>query len=448
MNHERLALFTDLYELKMLEAYLREGMAGEAIFTVFIRRLPPSRNFFLACGLETVLDFLENVRFEEADLDYLASLGSFSRPLLESLRAFRFGGEVRAVPEGTPVFANEPILEIRAPIAQAQIVETFVTNQLHLQTLLASKAARVVLAAQGRPVVDFGARRMHGVDAAVKAARAFYIAGVASTSNVLAGQRYGLPVSGTMAHSYIQAHDDEREAFRAFARTYPDTTLLVDTYDTLEGVRHVIALSRELGDDFRVAAIRLDSGDLGDLARHSRKLLDAAGLERVQIVASGGLDEYSVAKLVEETPIDAFGVGTSMGVSADKPDLDIVYKLAEYAGRGRLKLAADKPVLPGAKQVFRIEENGQAVRDVIARAGENLPGRPLLECVMRNGKRVVSARRTLQQARDYARAEIERLPAPLRAIEPAQQPYSVEVSAALAQHQRALQLEIGERSKV
>ncbi len=448
MNHERLALFTDLYELKMLEAYLREGMAGEAIFTVFIRRLPPSRNFLLACGLETVLDFLENVRFEEGDLDYLASLGSFSRPLLESLRAFRFGGEVRAVPEGTPVFANEPILEIRAPIAQAQIVETFVTNQLHLQTLLASKAARVVLAAQGRPVVDFGARRMHGVDAAVKAARAFYIAGVASTSNVLAGQRYGLPVSGTMAHSYIQAHDDEREAFRAFARTYPDTTLLVDTYDTLEGVRHVIALSRELGDDFRVAAIRLDSGDLGDLARHSRKLLDAAGLERVQIVASGGLDEYSVAKLVEEAPIDAFGVGTSMGVSADKPDLDIVYKLAEYAGRGRLKLAADKPVLPGAKQVFRIEENGQAVRDVIARAGENLPGRPLLECVMRNGKRVVSARRTLQQARDYARAEIERLPAPLRAIEPVQQPYSVEVSAALAQHQRALQLEIGERSKV
>lgn len=448
MNHERLALFTDLYELKMLEAYLREGMAGEALFTVFIRRLPPSRNFFLACGLETVLDFLENVRFEEADLDYLASLGSFSHPLLESLRGFRFAGEVRAVPEGTPVFANEPILEIRAPIAQAQIVETFVTNQLHLQTLLASKAARVVLAAQGRPVVDFGARRMHGIDAAVKAARAFYIAGVVSTSNVLAGQRYGLPVAGTMAHSYIQAHDDEREAFRAFARTYPDTTLLVDTYDTLEGVRHVIALSRELGDDFEVTAIRLDSGDLGDLARHSRKLLDAAGLERVQIVASGGLDEYSVAKLVEEAPIDAFGVGTSMGVSADKPDLDIVYKLAEYAGRGRLKLAADKPVLPGAKQVFRIEENGQAVRDVIARAGEHLPGRPLLECVMRNGKRVDSARRTLQQARDYARAEIGRLPAPLRAIEAVQRPYSVEVSAALAQYQRALQLEIGERSKV
>ncbi len=447
MSQERLALFTDLYELKMLEAYLREGMAGEAIFTLFVRRLPPGRNFLLACGLDTVLEYLEQLRFDESELAYLASLEQFSQSLLESLRGFRFEGEVRGVPEGTPVFANEPILEIRAPIAQAQIVETFVTNQIHLQTLLASKAIRVVLAAQGRPVVDFGARRMHGVDAAVKAARAFYIAGVVSTSNVLAGQRYGLPVAGTMAHSYIQAHDDEREAFRAFAETYPDTTLLVDTYDSLEGVRHVIALARELGDAFKVAAIRLDSGDLGELARQSRKLLDAAGLERVQIFASGGLDEHAVARLVDDAPIDAFGVGTSMGVSADKPDLDIVYKLAEYAGRGRLKLAADKPVLPGAKQVFRLEQNGAAVRDIIARAGEQSAGRPLLECVMRDGRRLANAHRTLQQMRDHARAEIEHLPAPLRALEPPHHPYSVEVSSALAQYQRELQLEIGQRPR-
>lgn len=437
------ALFTDLYELKMLEAYMREGMTGEAIFTVFIRRLPPSRNFFLACGLETVLDYLENVRFDEADLEYLRSLGYFSKPLLDSLRDFRFAGEVRAVPEGTPVFANEPILEIRAPIAQAQIVETYVTNQIHLQTLLATKASRVVLAAQGRPVVDFGARRMHGVDAALKAARAFYIAGVVSTSNVLAGQQYGLPVAGTMAHSYVQAHDNELGAFRAFARIYPDTTLLVDTYDTLDGVRHVIELARELGAAFNVAAVRLDSGDLADLARRSRKLLDAAGLERVKIFASGGLDEYSVAKLVEDAPIDAFGVGTSMGVSADKPDLDIVYKLAEYAGRGRLKLAADKPVLPGAKQVFRFEEDGLAVRDVITRAGEQLGGRPLLECVMRDGKRLDTSRRTLRESREYARAQIERLPPALRAVEPASRPYPVEVSPALTGYQRELQLELG-----
>ena len=447
MSHDRAALFTDLYELKMLEAYLREGMTEEAVFTVFVRRLPPSRSFFLACGLATVLDYLENLKFEDAELEYLASLGHFSRSLLDSLRAFRFQGEVRAVAEGTPVFANEPILEIRAPIAQAQIVETFVTNQIHLQTLLASKAIRVVLAAQGRSVVDFGARRMHGIDAAMKAARAFYIAGVESTSNVAAGQRYGLPVAGTMAHSYVQAHDDEREAFRAFAETYPDTTLLVDTYDTLEGVRHVIALARELGDAFKVAAVRLDSGDLGELARQSRKLLDAAGLEHIKIFASGGLDEHAVAKLVAEAPIDAFGVGTSMGVSADKPDLDIVYKLAEYGGRGRLKLAADKPVLPGAKQVFRFEESAVAVRDVIARADERSAGRPLLECVMRDGRQLASARRTLQQARDHARAEIERLPAQLRALEPVQHPYPVEVSSALSQYQRELQLDIGQRSR-
>lgn len=447
MSHDRAALFTDLYELKMLEAYLREGMTEEAVFTVFVRRLPPSRNFLLACGLEIVLDYLENLRFDDAEIEYLASLGHFSRPLLDSLRTFRFRGEVRAVAEGTPVFANEPILEIRAPIAQAQIVETFVTNQIHLQTLLASKAIRVVLAGRGRPIVDFGARRMHGIDAAMKAARAFYVAGVESTSNVAAGQRYGLPVAGTMAHSYVQAHDDERAAFRAFADTYPDTTLLVDTYDTLEGVRHVIALARELGESFKVAAVRLDSGDLGELARQSRKLLDAAGLERVKIFASGGLDEHVVAKLVDEAPIDAFGVGTSMGVSADKPDLDIVYKLAEYAGRGRLKLAADKPVLPGAKQVFRFEEGGVAVRDVIARADERSAGRPLLECVMREGRRLDSARRTLQQARDHARVETERLPAPLRALEPVPHPYPVEVSSALSQYQRELQLDIDHRSR-
>jgi nicotinate phosphoribosyltransferase len=438
MDCKHPALFTDLYELKMLESYLREGMAGEAIFTVFIRRLPPQRNFFVACGLDTVLEYLENVRVTEADLAYLDSLGYFSQALLDSLRGFRFTGEVRAVPEGTPLFANEPILEIRAPIAQAQLVETYVTNQIHLQTLLASKASRVVLAAQGRPVVDFGARRMHGIDAALKAARAFYIAGVVGTSNVLAGQQYGLPVAGTMAHSYVQAHDDELEAFRAFARAYPDTTLLVDTYDTLTGVRRVIELARELGDAFKVAAIRLDSGDLVELARASRKLLDEAGLRHVKIFASGGLDEYSVAKLVREAPIDAFGVGTSMGVSADKPDLDIVYKLAEYDGRGRLKLAADKPVLPGAKQLYRIDENGVAVRDVIARAGERLDGRPVLESVMRDGKRIEATRRTLEQMRDYPRAEIERLPAALRTLEPPQQPYPVEVSAALEQYQREL----------
>jgi len=443
MSTDGLALFTDLYELRMLDAYLQEGMEENAVFSLFVRRLPPERNYLLACGLATVLEYLETLRFTDEDIAYLDSLGEFSPRMLDWLRGMRFTGDVRAVPEGTPVFANEPILEICAPIGQAQIVETFVMNQVHLQTLLASKAARVVTAAQGRPVVDFGARRMHGIDAALKAARAFHIAGVASTSNVLAGKTFGLKVAGTMAHSYVQAHETEAQAFREFARRFPRTTILVDTYDTLEGVRHVIQLASELGPEFRVAAIRLDSGDLAQLARDARRLLDEAGLAEVQIIVSGGLDEYVVAELVSQAPIDAFGVGTAMGVSADVPSLDIVYKLVEYAGTGRLKLSAGKPVLPGHKQVFRIEERGEAVYDVIARADDRVErGRPLLEPVMQSGKILPGAHRSLDEIRDHARAELARLPAAVRGLEPATPPYRVEVSPALAQAQHELRARI------
>ncbi|MCF8139102.1 MAG: nicotinate phosphoribosyltransferase, partial [Desulfotignum sp.] len=255
------ALFTDLYELTMLQAYFHENMNQEAVFSLFVRRLPPERNFLMACGLDTVLAYLENLTFTRDSLDYLRSLGQFSDSFLEWLGHFRFTGSVRAVPEGTPVFANEPILEITAPLPQAQIIETFVMNQIHLQTLLASKAWRVVTAAQGRTVVDFGARRMHGMDAALKAARAFHIAGVAATSNVLAGKLYDLPVTGTMAHSYIQSHDNEEKAFKAFLSSFPETVLLVDTYDTLAGIHKVISLADTLGTDFKVKGVRLDSGD-------------------------------------------------------------------------------------------------------------------------------------------------------------------------------------------
>ena len=309
------ALLTDLYELTMLQAYVAEGMHDVGVFSLFVRRLPDRRNYLLACGLDDVLDYLEALRFDRPAIDYLESLGRFTPAFLRYLEHFRFTGDVYAVAEGTPVFANEPILEIAAPIAESQLVETFVMNQVHLQTVLASKAARVVEAAQGRPVVDFGMRRMHGIDAALKAARAFHIAGVDSTSNVAAGQAYGLRVSGTLAHSYIQAHDDEREAFRAFTRLYPDTVLLVDTYDTLEGVRAVVDLARERGDSFRVAAVRLDSGDLGALAVDTRRLLDEAGLGSVRIFASGSLNEDEIARLLAGgAPIDAFGVGTDMAV--------------------------------------------------------------------------------------------------------------------------------------
>lgn len=293
-----LALFTDLYELTMAQAYFDEEMTDDAVFSLFVRRLPPQRNFLLACGLDTVLDYLENLHFDADDLDYLASLGEFSDRFLEYLRDFRFSGSVYAVPEGTPVFANEPILEVVAPILEAQIIETFIMNQIHVQTVLSSKAQRVVMAAEGRSVVDFGSRRVHGIDAALKAARAFYIGGVAATSNVLAGKIYRIPVAGTMAHSYIQAHDDEREAFRRFAQHYPGTVLLVDTYDTLEGVRQIIELANTQGEAFKISAVRLDSGDLLALSIEVRELLDQAGLGTVEIVASGGLNEDDISQLV------------------------------------------------------------------------------------------------------------------------------------------------------
>jgi nicotinate phosphoribosyltransferase len=418
-------------------------MTQTATFSLFVRRLPKRRNYLLACGLEDVLGYLECLRFTRDGLDYLASLDRFSENFLRWLEAFRFTGDVDAVPEGTPVFENEPILEIAAPIAQAQLAETFVMNQVHLQTVLASKAARVVTAAAGRRVVDFGPRRMHGIDAALKAARAFHIAGVAATSNTLAGQIYGVPVAGTMAHSFVQAADNEMVAFRAFTALYPDTILLVDTYDTLQGVRHVIALARELGDAFEVRAVRLDSGDLAALAFEARAMLDEAGLQRVEIFASGSLDEDAIAALVAQgAPITGFGVGTSMGVSQDAPGLDIAYKLCAYGGHGRLKLSTGKPVLPGRKQVFRIEQAGRAVRDVIGRAEESLPGRPLLRPVMRGGRRLPEGTVDLQAARQLAQDETARLPEAIRAIPPAEQRYPVKVSAALRAYQEEVAREV------
>jgi nicotinate phosphoribosyltransferase len=360
----------------------------------------------------------------------------FQPAFLEWLEGFRFRGEVYAVPEGTPIFANEPILEIVAPLAEAQLAETFVMNQVLVQTLIASKAARIQAAAGDRLVVDFGLRRTHGADAGLKAARAAYIAGLAGTSNVLAGQMYGIPLYGTMAHSYVQAHDSEAAAFRAFARLYPGTTLLVDTYDTLRGVERVVALARELGDAFNVRAIRLDSGDLFDLSVRARRLLDEGGAGSIRIFASGGLDERAIASLVARgAPIDGFGVGTDLAVSADAPSLDLVYKLASYAGTGRVKTSPGKPVLPGRKQIFRVEGAGRAAYDVIARADEPSTGRPLLELVMRDGRRVGGAA-SLDAARTRAGRELACLPEGVRAIDTADPPYRVEISERLEAYHR------------
>jgi nicotinate phosphoribosyltransferase len=441
-------LLTDLYQLTMLQAYVEEQMDDTAVFSLFVRRLPERRNYLLACGLDAVLDYLETLRFDAAALTYLESLGRFSDRFLRTLEQFRFSGDVYAVPEGTPLFAVEPILEVVAPLPQAQLVETAVMNHVHHQTVIASKAARVVEAARGRTVIDFGLRRMHGLEAGLAAARACYIAGVDATSNVAAGQRYGLPVSGTMAHSYVQAHDDEYEAFRAFARLYPDTVILVDTYDTVAGVARVADLAREIGPGFRVSAIRLDSGDLHALAVESRRILDEAGLQRVSIVASSSLNENLVASLVDAgAPIDGFGVGTEMGVSRDVPTVDIVYKLVEYAGRGRLKLSPGKQVLPGRKQVFRIERDGTADHDVLGRQDERVDGRALLEPVMKGGARLPAGRVSPDDARARARMEVARLPAALRALAPAAPPYRVEISQSLAaSHDRLAAAQVAPRS--
>ena len=437
---EGLALFTDLYQLTMLQAYFEERMTERAVFSLFVRRLPPNRNFLIACGLDTVLDYLETLRFTQQDLAYLDSLGVFSDRFLTWLSDFRFTGYLHSMREGTPVFANEPILEVDAPLPEAQLIETYVINQVQLQTMLASKAHRVVTAARGRSVIDFGARRMHGTDAALNAARAFWIAGVNATSNVLAGKRFGIPVAGTMAHSYIQAHGDEAAAFRAFANLYPNTVLLVDTYDTLTGRGEGHRSWRiELGEDFKIRAVRLDSGDLLDLSLRVRAALDQAGLSHIQIIASGSLDEYAIDALISSgAPLDGFGVGTAMGVSADAPYLDIVYKLTSYAGDGRVKLSANKPVLPGRKQVFRRTDGDRDTGDTVARADEDLPGRPLLSPVMRNGKGLTPPV-DLAETRRYAAEQIARLPEALRNLPATDPPYPVKISPKLtAYHQEVV----------
>jgi nicotinate phosphoribosyltransferase len=395
IDNENVALLTDLYELTMLQAYFDSGMNEIAAFDFFVRRLPQQRDYLVACGLEDVLQYLTELHFSDDSINYLRSLRTFSDAFLDHLRGFHFTGDVYAIPEGSIVFPNEPIVEVIAPIHEAQLVETYLMNQIHFQTLAASKAARVVAAAAGKPVIDFGLRRMHGTDAGLKAARAFYIAGVKATSNVLAGKIYGMPVAGTMAHSYVQAHANELEAFSEFVKSFPSTVLLVDTYDTIEGVRHVTELQKRLGSQFRVGGVRLDSGDLAVLSKQARQVLDEAGLQNVEIIVSSSLDEYAIEQLVAcGAPIDAFGVGTKMAVSSDAPYLDTAYKLVEYAGRPRMKHSEAKTNLPGRKQVFR-----QSNQDVIGLFNESIQGEPLLVKVMENGRRMESSIRTLDESR-------------------------------------------------
>ncbi len=426
-------LLTDLYQLTMLKGYHDQGMRETAVFEFFVRKLPPRRNFLIAAGLEQLLDFLEQVAFSDEEIDWLADEGRFPPAFLAELATLRFTAAVDALPEGTLVFPDEPLLRVTAPLPEAQLVESRLINLLQFQTMVASKAVRARLAAPDRILTDFGFRRAHGAEAGLLSARASYLAGFDGTATVLAGQRWGIPLFGTMAHSYIQAHDSELLAFEHFLRSHPQgTTLLLDTYDTEAAARSLLPLLHRLGQDgIELAGVRLDSGDLAQHARQVRVIFDAGGFGQVRIFASGNLDEDSVqALLAAGAPIDGFGIGTRMNTSSDQPYLDCAYKLQEYAGRPRRKHSEGKTTWPGRKQIFRQRDaQGRILGDTLTLADDIASGTPLLQPVMRGGRRL-AASPPLAEIRDFVAEQIGCLPENLRGLETAPA-YPVTVAPAL-----------------
>jgi nicotinate phosphoribosyltransferase len=428
------SLLTDQYELAMTASYLRRGMNELAVFELFIRHLPPRRRWLLAAGLGPALALVQEMEFGEQELAYVGSLG-FDRSFREYLARFRFSGDVDAIPEGTVVFPGEPLVRVTAPRVEAQLLETLLLNQINFQTMVATKAARIALAAgggtpTGERLIDFSPRRDHGTDAAMKAARAAAIAGSSGTSNLAAAMRYGLTPVGTMAHSYVMSFEREEDAFRAFMEDFPgNAVMLVDTYDTVEGVRHAIAAARATG--VALAGVRLDSGDLLDLSFKTRGLLDEADMSEARIVASGDLEETQIARLTSAgAPIDTFGVGTDLGTSRDSPVVNGIYKLVAHRvggdWRGVRKRSPEKATVSGAKQAFRTYADGEMRGDVIARAEERLPGRPLLQPFMRHGQLV--REETIKQMSDRARVELQALPASLRELDREGEVYPVAYS--------------------
>jgi nicotinate phosphoribosyltransferase len=425
------SLVTDLYELTMAAAYQAEGIEHEATFELFVRRLPAQRRFLVAAGLDDALAGLETLSFAPHEVEYLAGLELFPARFIDRLADLRFTGEVWGIPEGDVVFAGEPIVRVTAPLIEAQLVETFLLNAIASRTMLASKAARIAIACGGRDFVDFSARRDHGVDAAMAAARGAWICGAAGTSLVAAGERWGIPLSGTMAHSFVMSFEDERDAFRAYARSFPEhAVLLIDTYDTVEGARHAAEVAQELaGEGMRISAVRLDSGDLARLAVDVRAVLDEAGLFDVRILASGDLDEHRIAELLAAgAPVDAFGVGTQLGTSGDAASLGAVYKLVDDASGPRMKLAEGKVTLPGRKQVWRLPD-----RDVLGLHDEHVAGgRPLLVAAMADGRRLEPPE-PLAAIRQRCLAALVGLPPELRSLEPVDDPvWPVDISTGLA----------------
>jgi nicotinate phosphoribosyltransferase len=423
-------LLNDLYQLSMLEAYDRFDMRRPAAFEMFVRKLPARRGFLMTAGLAQLVDFLEHARYSAEELQWLRATGLFSDGFVDRLAGLRFTGDLDAMAEGTVFFPDEPIVRITAPLAQAQLVESRLLNLVHFQTVVASKAARMVLAAPGKALIDFGFRRSHGAEAGLLAARASYLAGFAGTATLAAHRDFGIPVFGTMAHSFVQAHDDEATAFERFAEARPQgLTLLIDTYDTERGARLVARLAPKLATrGITVAAVRIDSGDLGAHARAVRAILDAAGLAQVRIVASGGLDEDDLLALTgQAAPIDSYGIGTSLVTSSDAPALDCAYKLQEYAGKAKRKLSEGKATWPGRKQVWRrFHADGTIAGDTVALVDEPAEGEPLLQPVLRDGRRV-AALPGLDRGRAHAAASLASLPAALRRLEPGNVPSSVPV---------------------
>jgi nicotinate phosphoribosyltransferase len=426
-------LLTDLYELNMVQAYLDHGKTGEAVFEFFVRKLPPNRGFLIAAGLEQALDYLENFSFAPEDIAWLAGTARFKQSLLDRLAAMRFTGDVHAMPEGTVFFPNEPILRVTAPLPEAQLAEARLINLLHFQSLIAAKAARHALLAPGKLLVDFGFRRAHGAEAGLLAARAATIAGYGGTATVLAGKRFGIPLYGTMAHSFIETFEDEAAAFVAFAESRPGSlTLLIDTYDTEAAARKLPALSKRLATEgISIGAVRLDSGDLLALSKSVRQILDDGGLEAVKIFASGGIDEEELIRFRDRgAPIDGYGIGTSLTTSIDAPALDCAYKLQEYDGLPRRKRSAGKATWPGRKQVWRrYGADGRMTGDVVTVEGDDEPGEALLQPAMKAGRRLAPSP-SLTEIRKRAARELERLPEALRRLEPGAA-YPVAISDAL-----------------
>ncbi|MQG57173.1 MAG: nicotinate phosphoribosyltransferase [SAR202 cluster bacterium] len=430
------ALFTDLYQLTMAQAYWQNDVTGEATFDLYFRNFPPNRAYYVFTGLEDILDYLQDFSFRDLDLSALDALGIFDQGFLDFLSKLRFTGRVRSMSEGTLLFADEPVLEVSGPIIECQLAETFIVNQISLQTMLATKAARMVHAAQGRLLVDFAARRTHGTDSAMKLARSSYIVGFVGTSNVRAAATYGIQAHGTMAHSFVSAFPTEADSFRAYGQSFPESsTFLVDTYDTESGVRNAVDIANEMKQrGHTLRAVRLDSGDLLELSKVARGLLDEAGLGDVMVLASGGLDEYSIEALVKAgAPIGGFGVGTRLGSSADAPNTEFVYKLVAFEGKPVVKLSSQKANLPGAKQAWReIDDDGLFRRDIVMLEHEPTPSpasEPLLHKVMQNGK--ASAQHPdLDEMRQRFQGQFERLPERFKELE-ANHSYDVIMSEAL-----------------